>query len=108
MTTAAPAPIELHDQQAAAAVSVRSSGPLTTATAMGLRERLRRHAATRARVVVDLQGVTAIDASGIATLLAAQRAIGTSGGALTLRPNDIVIRALRASRTIRAFDVWTG
>ena len=109
MTTAVAAVSSaLRRRSADAAVRVRYSGPLTTATAAVLEAELGRHVAPRSRVVADLEGVTAIDAGGIATLLVAQQAAETAGGALALRANAIVLRALRASGTIRAFSLWPG
>lgn len=95
--------------KAVSTVRVWHAGPLTAATAPLLRELLRTHAAARrTRVVADLRSVTAVDASGVASLLAGQAAVTRAGGALALRANDVVVRALRASGTIDAFTLWNG
>ena len=89
---------------------LRLSGLLTAATAPQLRARVRDavdHG--RARVMVDLQAVTGLDAAGIAALLDARRMIhAQAGGTLVLRTNTIVCRALKESGTITAFALLTG
>jgi len=89
---------------------LRLSGLLTAATAPQLRA-LVREAVQRghARVVVDLQAVTGLDAAGIAALLDARRMLqAQAGGTLLLRVNGVVCRALRKTRTIAAFALSTG
>jgi len=89
---------------------LRLSGPLTAGTAPQLRARVR-DAIRRgsARVVVDLQAVTGLDAAGIAALLEARRVLETqAGGTLVLRTNGVVCRALRVTGTIAAFALWNG
>src|SRR4051812_23594284 len=81
---------------------LRLSGLLTAATAPRLRA-LVRDAVRRghARLVVDLWAVTGLDAAGIAALLDARRMLqAQTGGALVLRANSVVRRALRTTRTI--------
>jgi anti-anti-sigma factor len=86
------------------------TGPLTTATAPSLRARVRdaaRHGQTR--LFVDLEAVTALDASGIAALLDARRVLeAQTGGTLVLRANGVVCRALKETRTITAFALWNN
>ena len=89
---------------------LRLSGPLTAATAPQFRTRLRDamdHG--QARVIVDLQAVTGVDAAGIAALLEARRVVeAQAGGTLVLRANGVVCRALRETGTIAAFALWNG
>jgi anti-sigma B factor antagonist len=109
--------MEPQDRQTAEAAEaleglarLRLSGLLTAATAPQLRA-LVREALERghARVVVDLQAVTGLDAAGIAALLEARRLLqARTGGTLVLRANRIVCRALRTTRTIAAFALSTG
>jgi anti-anti-sigma factor len=89
---------------------VRLAGPLTAATAPQLRTQVREavdHG--HARVMVDLQAVTGLDAAGIAALLDARRTLlAQAGGTLVLRTNAIVCRALKDSGTIAAFALLHG
>ena len=90
-------------------VRVRLSGPLTAATAAAARIRFHECAARGDRsVVVDLQAVSALDASGVAALLDGQRRLVAYGGGMALRINRVVGRALKASGTIAAFQVYSG
>jgi anti-sigma B factor antagonist len=99
-----------RSQAADGATQLRVAGPLTAATAPELRTRLRDAVDQgHARVVVDLQAVTGLDAAGIAALLDAHRTIqAQTGGTLVLRTNAIVCRALRESGTIAAFALLNG
>src|SRR5690242_18239772 len=76
---------------------LRLAGPVTAATAPQLRAQLREaieHG--HARIVVDVQAVTGLDAAGIAALLDARRLLlAQTGGTLVLRANRIVCRALK-------------
>jgi anti-anti-sigma factor len=89
---------------------LRLAGPLTAVTAPALRTRVRE--VTRnghARLLIDLEAVTAIDAAGIAALLEARRVLeAQAGGTLVLRANPVVCRALKDTGTIAAFALWTG
>ena len=91
-------------------IQLRLAGPLTAATAPHLRARVRnavKHG--HARLVVDLQAVTGLDAAGIAALLDARRTLHSqAGGTLVLRANAIVCRALKDSGTIAAFALSLG
>ena len=89
---------------------LRLSGPLTVATAPQLRARIRRSVEQgHARVVVDLQAVTGLDAAGLAALLDARRTLlAQAGGTLVLRANRIVCRALRETGTITRFALSHG
>jgi anti-anti-sigma factor len=89
---------------------LRLSGPLIAATAPAIRSRVREALARgQARLLVDLQAVTGLDAVGIAALLEARRLTEAQpGGTLVLRANGIVCRALRESGTITAFALWNG
>lgn len=83
---------------------LRLWGPLTAAAAPRIRALLRHAMASgKARLVVDLKTVSAIDVSGIAALLDALRATDESGSSMLLEVNDVVVRALKASGTIEAF-----
>ena len=90
--------------------SLRVAGPLTVATAPDLRRRLREETtAGGTQVVLDLQGVTGLDASGVAALLEASRVInGRRGGRLTVRVNPVVIRALKHTGALTAFNICNG
>jgi len=88
---------------------LRLHGPLTAGTSRRVRQLLGDHVDHQARLLVDLQAVTALDATGVAALLQAQRAVGRrEHGLLVLRPNRIVSDALKHSRTISAFVLWNG
>ena len=89
---------------------VRLWGLLTAATASQARARVQRALDQgHAHVLVDLQGVTRIDAVGIAVLLDARRLLqARTGGTLVLCANRIVCRALRTTRTIAAFALTAG
>jgi len=89
---------------------VRLTGPLTAATASTVGARVRQAiAGGQARLVLDLQAVTALDAAGIAALLDVRRTLlARAGGTLVLRTNGIVCRALKGSGTITAFALSNG
>ncbi len=89
-------------------VRLRLGGPLTTATAPRFRNLVRGYAKLGdVRLLVDLEAVPAIDASGIAALLDGLRVIGAhEGGVMVLRVNKTVSRALKVSGTISAFRLW--
>jgi anti-anti-sigma factor len=90
-------------------VLVRLSGPLTAATAGAARTRFQECADRGDRsVVVDLLGVSALDACGVAALLDGQRRLVAHGGGMALRVNRIVSHALKASGTIAVFQVYGG
>jgi anti-anti-sigma factor len=89
---------------------LRLAGPITAATSAGTREALR-ESARRAgfKLLVDLQDVTALDASGIAALLEGRRVIdGHAQGVMVLRANGLVLRALKQTGTLTAFDLALG
>ncbi len=89
---------------------LRLTGPLTAATAPQLRAQVRDAMDRgRARLMVDLQAVTGLDAAGVAALLHARRTLhAQAGGTLVLRANAIVCRALKDSGTITAFALSNG
>jgi anti-anti-sigma factor len=87
---------------------LRLHGPITAATSRRVRQLFQEHADHEAGLLVDLQGVTALDATGVAALLEAQRAVRREHGVMVLRPNQIVSDALRHSGTISAFVLWNG
>ena len=91
-------------------LSLRVAGPLTVATAPDLRRRLREEARTDdVQMVLDLEAVTGMDASGVAALLDASRFIvARPGGSLTVRANPVVVRALKETGTLSAFNIWNG
>jgi anti-sigma B factor antagonist len=90
--------------------SLRIAGPLTAATAPDLRRRLRAETAdSDGRVVLDLEAVTGLDASGVAVLLEAARVRNAGGGrSLAVRLNPVVMRALRHTGTLTAFNICIG
>jgi anti-anti-sigma factor len=84
--------------------SLRVAGPLTVATAPDLRRRLREEtAAGGTGLVLDLEAVTGLDASGVAALLEAARV-----GDLTVRVNPVVLLALKHTGTLTAFNIRHG
>jgi anti-anti-sigma factor len=89
---------------------LRLAGPITAATSAGAREALRESARrSRFKLLVDLQDVTALDASGIAALLEGRREIdGHEQGVMLLRANGLVIRALKQTRTLGKFKLCAG
>jgi len=101
---------EQREDRRTAEIHLCLAGPLTAATAPHLRARVRnavKHG--YARLVVDLQAVTGLDAAGIAALLDARRTLHSqAGGTLVLRANAIVCRALKDSGTIAAFALSHG
>lgn len=101
--------IAIEERQSEAG-GLRFTGPLTAATAPALRRRVRHALASgHARLVIDLQAVTALDAAGIAALLDAHRTLlAQTGGTLVLRANALVCRALKDSGTIAAFALSHG
>lgn len=88
---------------------LRLAGPITAATSAGARQALRESARrSDFKLLVDLQDVTALDASGVAALLEGRREIDGAQGVMVLRANGLVIRALRQTRTLGVFDVCAG
>jgi anti-sigma B factor antagonist len=89
--------------------SLRIAGPLTAATAPDLRRRLREETDGEGRVVLDLEAVTGLDASGVAVLLEAARVRNARGGrSLAVRLNPVVMRALKHTGTLTAFNICIG
>jgi anti-anti-sigma factor len=98
-------------QPQAGVACLRVTGPLTAVTAPAFRARIRQAVDDygETRLLVDLHGVTAVDAAGIAALLDARRVLeAQTGGTLVLRANAVVCRALKDTGTIVAFALWTG
>lgn len=89
-------------------VRLRLWGPLTAATAQRVRNLIRGYARMGdIRLLVDLEAVPAIDASGVAALLDGLKVIeGHEGGAMVLRVSKAVRRALKESGTISIFRLW--
>jgi anti-anti-sigma factor len=89
---------------------LRLAGPITAATSAGARDALRESARrSDFKLLVDLQDVTALDASGVAALLEGRREIdGHAQGVMLLRANRLVIRALKQTRTLGVFDLFAG
>ena len=88
---------------------LRLAGPITAATSAGARQALRESARrSDFKLLVDLQEVTALDASGVAALLEGRREIDGAQGVMVLRANGLVIRALKQTRTLGVFDVCAG
>ena len=92
------------------AIHLRLRGPLTASTAGRARQAIVARASGGERpVVVDLEAVTAVDASGIAALLEGQRALdAASSDRMFLRTSPMVTWALKRSATIGAFRLWTA
>jgi anti-anti-sigma factor len=86
---------------------LRLRGPLTASTAPRLRRLLDAEASTPDHsLLIDLEGVSAVDVVGIAVLLGGQRALAERpAGGMLLRPNPTVTRALKQSGTIHAFQL---
>ena len=89
---------------------LRLAGPITAATSAGAREALRESArCADFKLLVDLQDVTALDASGVAALVEGRRHIQSHAhGVMLLRTNGLVLRALRETRTLGLFDLCDG
>jgi anti-anti-sigma factor len=89
---------------------LRLAGPITAATSASAREALRESARrSHYKLLVDLQDVTALDASGVAALLEGRRQIDAHAqGVMVLRANGLVIRALKKTRTLDVFNVCNG
>ncbi len=97
---------EVRQVEAEQIYRLRLQGAITAGTSQRVRRRFQEHAEHEAGLLVDLQGVTALDATGVAALLGAQRAVRRhEHGVLVLRPNRIVSEALKHSGTITAFQV---
>ena len=86
-------------------VPVRVSGPLTVATAARVRRLIRGYLTLGdVRLLVDLAGVTMVDAAGIGALLDGSRAAhAEANGTMVLRVNPVVRDALKRSGTFSAF-----
>jgi anti-sigma B factor antagonist len=88
---------------------VRVSGELDLATAPDLSEVLDPLAASEQRVVVDLAGLTFMDSSGLAALLAAHKVLADGGGVLELRsPQPAIIRLVHTVGLEDVFEVRLG
>jgi anti-anti-sigma factor len=89
---------------------LRLAGPITAATSASAREALRESARrSQFKLLVDLQEVTALDASGVAALLEGRRQFDAhADGVMVLRANGLVLRALRATRTLSVFNICNG
>jgi anti-anti-sigma factor len=85
---------------------VRLDGRLTALEAPAVRAAIR-DCAGRPLVIIDLRGVTAVDAAGLAALLDGRRMIEGEhpGSTLVLRVGAVVRRALQVSGTIGAFQI---
>ena len=81
-------------------------GKLDAATAPFLWDLLEHTAAGRRRVVLDLSGVSFVDASGLGALVAGGAALRREGGALVLRsPSLGLVRLLKLTGLDAAFGV---
>jgi anti-anti-sigma factor len=89
---------------------LRLAGPITAGTSAAAREALRESARrSNFKLLVDLQDVTALDASGVAALVEGRRHIDAHAhGVMVLRANGLVIRALRTTRTLSLFNLCNG
>jgi anti-anti-sigma factor len=112
-TPAAPVHPDTGFPQAPAALPLarlRVGGPLTAATAPGLRAQLRSYAEQGCtRVVVDLKAVASIDAAGLAALLAGRNLLEAQpGGALLLQLGPALQATLKRAGALGTFRVWDG
>jgi anti-anti-sigma factor len=102
--------VEEHVGRAVAerSLMLRLRGRMTAATAPKLRKLIRQYARSpQPRLILDLQGVTLIDVTGIAALVEASTVIEDgAGGEMLLRLNPTVGRALKGSGTIAAFRLY--
>ena len=81
-------------------------GELDAATAPFLRDLLERTAVGRRRVVLDLSGVSFVDAAGLGTLAAGGAKLRRQGGALVLRsPTPGLVRLLGLTGLDAVLDV---
>jgi anti-anti-sigma factor len=87
---------------------LRVGGPLTAATAPGLRAQLRSYAEQGCtRVVVDLEAVASIDAAGLAALLAGRALLEAQpGGAMLLHLSPALHTTLKRAGALGTFRVW--
>ena len=61
----------------------------------------------RARIVVDLSGVSVIDSGGLVELVASAHRVERAGGALkALHPRERVVRVLDVARVLPMFEVY--
>ena len=92
-------------------VSILVKGELDMAATPGLTEAIV-GAKDRARITLDLSGVTFLDSSAIGALVASGREVSEAGGRLEIGPrSDIVNRVLEITglaETSEAFDVLPG
>jgi anti-anti-sigma factor len=93
-------------REAATHAEVRLEGRLTALEAPAVRAAIR-DCAGRRLVIIDLRGVTAVDAAGLAALLDGRRMVEGEhpGSTLLLRVGAVVRRALQVSGTIAAFQI---
>lgn len=91
-------------------VPVRVSGPLTVVTAARVRRLIRGYTKLGdVRLLVDLSGVTIVDAAGIGALLDGSRAVhAEANGTMVLRVNSVVRDALKRSGTFSAFRLHSN
>jgi anti-anti-sigma factor len=71
-----PPQLEIHESHEAAGVRLRLRGELDFATADAVADRLARLARGHNRVLLDLDGLTFMDASGVRVVVLAQRRLG--------------------------------
>jgi anti-anti-sigma factor len=90
------APLEVSVERPDGTTVVTAAGEIDMSSAPKLREAL---VSAEGRIVVDLRAVSFLDSSGITVLTDAIRRLDESGGSLTLRkPQGIVRRALEIVR----------
>lgn len=83
---------------------LRLDGPLTVGRIAGVGRLVEAHVARGVLWLrLDVAGVPAIDACGVAALLRAQAALERAGGALFLRVGPAVERVLKAAHVMPAF-----
>ena len=102
MSASGGSPLRASVERSGSCALVTLVGELDLATADKLRTRLLtvvRSDPPPSRVVLDVSGLHFVDAAGIAVLLAAQRALATTGGELVLRsPSRLVKRVVKVLR----------
>lgn len=76
--------------------TLRLRGYVDLATTAALRQTLRRHTAPGSSVMLDMTGVRAIDAAGVAAVLSFATDLDASGGQVSLIAPDTILQALAA------------
>ena len=89
-----PPQLEIHESHEAAGVRLRLRGELDFATADAVADRLARLARGHNRVLLDLDGLTFMDASGVRLVLTAARNAQNDGWAFAVTRGSPPVRRL--------------